>query len=217
MNEIQIPTYDDMMNPLLKSMNSLGGSGTISEIEDKVAEIMNLSDEQVSHIRTTKTGKGWETLFGYRLAWTRSYLKIYGLLENSTRGVWALTPKGQATPEVDQKEVARYVKEQSRTKKSETEEEEELLPDDAVIELWEDELLSTLLEMEPSAFERLIQRILRESGFVQVEVTGRSGDGGIDGKGIIRLSGLLSFHVFFQCKRYKGTVGSREVRIFEAQ
>src|SRR3546814_8903609 len=49
--------------------------------------------------------------------------------------------------------------------------------------------------------------------FVQVEVTGRSGDGGIDGTGILRLS-LMSFHVLFQCKRYQGSVGSGAVRDF---
>ena len=68
--------------------------------------------------------------------------------------------------------------------------------------------------MEPSAFERLVQRLLRESGFIQVEVTGRSGDGGIDGKGIMRLGGLLSFHVIFQCKRYRGSVAPSQVRDF---
>ena len=56
--------------------------------------------------------------------------------------------------------------------------------------------------------------LLRESGFIQVEVTGQSGDGGIDGKGIMRLGGLLSFHVIFQCKRYQGSVGAGHVRDF---
>jgi restriction system protein len=79
---------------------------------------------------------------------------------------------------------------------------------------WRDEILDALLEMEPSAFERLVQRLLRESGFIQVEVTGRSGDGGIDGKGIMRLGGLLSFHVIFQCKRYRGSVAVSQVRDF---
>ncbi len=68
--------------------------------------------------------------------------------------------------------------------------------------------------MPPDAFERLVQRMLRESGFIQVKVTGRSGDGGVDGKGIMRLSGLLGFHVIFQCKRYRGSVGASQVRDF---
>jgi restriction system protein len=92
---------------------------------------------------------------------------------------------------------------------------EEAGPGEAAKETtWRDELLETLLEMDPSAFERLVQRLLRECGFVQVEVLGRSGDGGIDGKGIMRLGGLLSFHVIFQCKRYRDTVGAGHVRDF---
>jgi restriction system protein len=72
----------------------------------------------------------------------------------------------------------------------------------------------TIYGLGANAFERLIQRLLRESGFIQVEVTGQSGDGGIDGKGIMRLGGLLSFHVIFQCKRYSGSVTASQVRDF---
>ncbi len=68
--------------------------------------------------------------------------------------------------------------------------------------------------MSSSAFERLVQRLLRESGFIQVEVTGQAGDGGVDGHGILRLGGLLSFHVIFQAKRWKGAVGASQVRDF---
>lgn len=83
---------------------------------------------------------------------------------------------------------------------------------DAAVEGWRDRLMELLQGLDPSAFERLAKRLLRESGFVEVEVTGRSGDGGVDGTGVLRLSGLITFRVFFQCKRWRGTVGSREVR-----
>ncbi len=78
---------------------------------------------------------------------------------------------------------------------------------------WRARLLTTLIGMKPDAFERLCQRILRESGFTKVEVTGKSGDEGIDGTGVLRVN-LLSFHVRFQCKRWKGSVGSGVVRDF---
>src|SRR5262245_62553844 len=82
-------------------------------------------------------------------------------------------------------------------------------------EAWKRELHSVLtLKLSPAAFEKLVQRVLRESGFTQVEVTGRTGDGGIDGRGIARIHGFMSFHVLFQCKRYKGTVASAEIRDF---
>jgi restriction system protein len=78
---------------------------------------------------------------------------------------------------------------------------------------WQDILLDCLLKMKPAAFERLCRKILKDSGFIKVEVTGRSGDGGIDGIGVLRLN-LLSFHVFFQCKRWKGSVGASAIRDF---
>ena len=76
------------------------------------------------------------------------------------------------------------------------------------------ELLSTIKEISPAAFERLCQRFLRELGFGNVEVTGKPNDGGIDGKGILRLGNILSFHVVFQAKRYKETVSPNVVRDF---
>lgn len=69
------------------------------------------------------------------------------------------------------------------------------------------------MRLDPAGFERLAQRLLREAAFVSATVTGRSGDGGIDGLGVYRMS-LVSFPVFFQCKRYVGSVGSGAVRDF---
>jgi restriction system protein len=78
---------------------------------------------------------------------------------------------------------------------------------------WREQLLDVLLSIEPDAFERLCQRLLRESGFTKVEITGRTGDGGIDGVGVLRMN-LLSFHVLFQCKRWRDSVSSPVVRNF---
>jgi restriction system protein len=209
MNNVTVPTFDSMMNPLLEALRELGGSATIEEMREKVAEIMGLSDEQIELLHDPE--KGSQTAVEYRLAWTRTYLKKYGLLENSSRGIWALTPEGRKIGRVNPKQVRRYVQELSRK----TTGDEDEVEDEVSEELsWRDMLLETLLEMDPAAFERLAQRLLRESGFVQVEVTGRSGDGGIDGKGIMRLGGLLSFHVIFQCKRYSGSVSSGHIRDF---
>ena len=206
--EIDLPTYETMMNPTLQALKDLGGSATIEELFSKVVEIMGLKDEQLEIIHDPDRGSRTEV--EYRLAWTRSYLKKYGLLENSNRGVWALTQKGRETEKVNPKEVSRYWRDLKK-KGQEIGEEHESNDED---HSWQEELLQTLLSMAPDAFERLVQRMLRESGFIQVQVTGRSGDGGIDGKGIMRLSGLLSFHVIFQCKRYKGSVTASQVRDF---
>jgi restriction system protein len=201
--------YDDLFNPLIQALKVLGGSGTNEEINTKVAEIVNIPSEQLEILHNPE--KGGMTEIEYRLMWTRTYLKMYGIIENSTRGIWSLTEKGSKTEKVDEKDVVRVVREQMKKNKQEAGHDDEE-PNHKVE--WQGELLDVILKMSPAAFERLIQRILRESGFVQVEVTGQSGDGGIDGHGIMRLGGLLSFHVIFQAKRWKGTVGAGHVRDF---
>ncbi len=210
MAKVDVPTFDALMNPVIQALKSLGGSGTIEEINNEVSEIAGLSDEQLEILHNPE--KGGQTEVEYRLAWTRTYLKKYGVLENSSRGVWALTLKGRQLDRVNPKTVRRFMQEQGRKDRVVSVEDE--LDEAGTDAPWRDELLDTLLKIEPSAFERLIQRLLRESGFIQVEVTGQSGDGGIDGKGIMRLGGLLSFHVIFQCKRYRGSVTVSQVRDF---
>ena len=210
MTEVAIPTFDALMNPVIQALKDLGGSATIEEIDAKAGEIAGLSDEQLEVLHNPE--KGSQTEVEYRLAWTRTYLKKHGDLENSSRGVWALTRKGTQLDRVDSREVRRSVQEQMR--QAPTASEEEHIDETDTETSWRAKLFDTLLDIDPTAFERLIQRLLRESGFIQVEVTGRSGDGGIDGKGIMRLGGLLSFHVIFQCKRYKGSVTPSQVRDF---
>lgn len=211
----KLPTYDRLMNPLLRALQVLGGSGTVTEIYDKVVELEKLPEDVLAQPHDPE--KSNQSEVAYRLAWARTYLKKYGLLENSARGVWSLTGKAKETEHVDPKIVVRTVR--ALDKKEETDKDGELpTPADATedeLEKWKQKLHAILTEkLTPSGFERLVQRLLRESGFTQVEVTGRSGDGGIDGRGIARIHGFMSFHVLFQCKRYKGSVSSGEVRNF---
>ena len=207
--------YDDLFNPTLKALKNLGGSGSVSEIEEQVINILNLTEDAINEIHRESTTK-----LTYRLAWARNYLKRYKLIENSSRGVWALTENGQKTNEVDKEKVKKAVvkkdKEQ-RLNKQKVEKGEPQLEDktEEVEEFgWQDKLIETMKAIHPDQFERLCQRLLRELGFVNVEVTGRTNDGGIDGKGIIKLGGVLSYHVVFQAKRYQGSVSSSVIRDF---
>lgn len=201
-----VPKYDDLFNPLLTALHELGSSASISELEEKIAAILKLSEADLE-----EPHDGNRTKFSYNLAWARTYLKRFGLLENSSRGVWALTSEGQKTPSVKKEAVKKFVQEEDRKRKQEQEAQEVEEPVDSG---WETEALDALKKMSPEAFERLCQRVLRESGFIQVEVTGRSGDGGIDGRGVVKLGTILSFHVHFQCKRYKDTVPAPVIRDF---
>lgn len=204
---MSVPKYDELLNPLLNALQNLGSSASIQEQEDEVASLFGLSEKDLSEIH-----KGNRTKFSYRLAWARTYLKRYGLLDNSSRGVWALTPSGHKTESVDPVAVKRLVVALDRKERKQSEAKAKLTGSEELG--WEDQLIDCVRSMPPDAFERLCQRLLRESGFIQVEVTGRSGDGGIDGKGVVQLGGLLSFHMIFQCKRFKGSVGASIIRDF---
>lgn len=207
----KVPPYDHLLNPLLRAMNALGGSGSIEEIYDKIVDLEKFPEDLVSQLHDPE--KSNQTQLGYRLAWARTYLKKYGLLENSSRGIWSLSPKAKDIRSVDPSEVVRTVRAMDKKSSDLAANPETLdLPQDLD---WRQQLHGILThKLTPTAFERLVQRLLRESGFTQVEVTGRSGDGGIDGRGIARIHGLMSFHVLFQCKRYTGSVGSGEIRDF---
>src|SRR3989442_570402 len=113
-------------------MHLLGGSASVAEQEDKVASVLNLNDRDIAEIH-----RGNTTKLSYRLAWARNYLKRYGLLENSARGVWSLTPEGIKTQSVDPKQVNRCVKQLSDTVEQRT-----VTPDEGETEsqprTWED-------------------------------------------------------------------------------
>jgi restriction system protein len=215
----QMPTFDSLMNPLLDALFALGGSGSIDEIYEKVLELENIDEEISSAPHNLE--KSNQTEVAYRLAWARTYLKKYGFLENSSRGVWALTNLAKEQKHIIPQDVVKEVREvdkaQSKLKPKKVKNHQIELDDTDTPEAqgWREELHHVLTkEMTPDAFERLTQRLLRESGFVQVEVTGRTGDGGIDGKGIARIHGFMSFHVIFQCKKYQGSVSAGDIRDF---
>lgn len=217
-SQASMPTFDELFDPLLRALRALGGSGSIEEIYAKTVEVAGIPDDVASQMHDPE--KSNMTEVGYRLAWARTYLRKYGLLENSSRGIWSLTAKGATTESLDPAEVVRSVRaldkpeggKKSKKPEAPVTEVSGDLPEE---ERWKDRLNEVLTQqLSPQGFERLVQRVLRESGFVAVEVTGRTGDGGIDGKGIARINGFMSFHVLFQCKRYKGSVGSSEIRDF---
>ncbi|MDO8953534.1 MAG: restriction endonuclease [Gammaproteobacteria bacterium] len=202
------PTHIDLMWPTLQAVKMLGGSGSIEEIFDKVVEIQQYPES----IQNIPAASGNNTQLEYRAGWARSYLKKAGALENSSRGVWAITKFGETIQESDVKGLNKKVRDSYPENKEVVFSKPNQISEQEVIS-WKDELLSELQQIEPSDFEKLCQRLLRESGFIKVEVTGKSHDGGIDGVGVLRVN-LLSFQVIFQCKRYKGSVGSSAVRDF---
>lgn len=211
--EIGAPTYDELIWPTLKALKELGGSATNQELVDKIIELEGYSEE----IQKVPHREGRETKLEYRAAWARTYLKKYGAINNHSKGVWVLLDKGEAMTEAEAQRVPEIIRAQDPSRQKHHNQLPDIEDEDEVIieeeDNWKTVLLDKLKTIKPDAFERLCQLILRESGFVKVQVTGRSGDGGIDGIGILKMN-LLSFHVSFQCKRYQGSVGSAELRDF---
>lgn len=213
-----LPKYNDFHWPTVMALREIGESGSNDEIAETVIRLMGFSEEDQAILH----GDGPQTEIEYRLAWARTYLKGMGLATNSKQGIWSLTDEGKSVTE-DQIPALRrqYLnnlreKREAKARAAEREElvseltAEEVAPED---DMWRDELLEALMSMDPAAFERLTMRLLREAGFINTKVTGQSRDGGIDGTGSHRMS-LISFPVFFQCKRYRGAVTPSAVRDF---
>lgn len=216
MAQAVVPDHSQLQWPTIEAVRALGGSGSIDEIVEKVFEQQDFTDQQQRVLH----GDGPQTELAYRLAWARSYLKAMGLLINSRRGVWSLTEDGRS---VTREETSRLyadvvvrLREEQRAKRQARQVNESALGEDQPADDepdWREQLLEVLMTIPPDAFERLSRRLLREAGFISAVVTGRSGDGGIDGLGVYRMS-LVSFPVFFQSKRYRGSVGPSAVRDF---
>jgi restriction system protein len=211
-----VPSYDELLWPTLQALRALGGTARLEEIDEKVIEIEHFNEAQLAVLHND----GPRSEIEYRLAWARTYLKGMGLVVNTTRGVWEITSEGRLRKhesiEPAWRQYQARLREESRRRKRSLKTAGADLDAEAEhdgTDTWREELLQVLLGMPPDAFERLAQRLLRAAGFLNTRVTGRSGDGGIDGMGVYRLS-LVSFPVFFQCKRYKGNVGPDKVRDF---
>ena len=191
--------------PLLDALRDLGDSGRPREASDRIAKNLNLPDEVLDE--TLKSGG---SKFHNQVAWARQYLVWEGMLDSSKYGTWTLTEKGRnahiteaEAGEIFKKWVAIHAENRKQKAAGEGDvlEEETPAPDTPSA----DEklsLISVLRSLSPVGFEKVSRELLRESGFENVEITGGSADGGIDGFGTLEINPFVSFKVLFQCKRY---------------
>ncbi|MEZ4938571.1 MAG: restriction endonuclease [Crocinitomicaceae bacterium] len=210
------PEFIKYIKPIVETLRELGGSGNSGEVTDIVIEKMGITEEELEVV--TKTGV---PRIKNQIHWARMYLVNASYIDSSKRGVWALTEEGLKVPVITHDDAYTIFKkgrekfEEQKKSKESKESKSELDEDDVDFEMdYRDELLKILQALPPEGFERICQRLLRESGFKKVIVTGKSGDGGIDGEGILEINPLLSFKVLFQSKRYQGSVSSSQVRDF---
>ena len=201
------------VNPVLQAIKRLGGSARPAEVCRAVAKDLGLEGSPMLE-ETLSTGA---SRFENKIAWVRLYLVLTGFLDRSKRGVWALTEKGQTSPLLSDNEISQLLLDvQRQGKKVESKPDADAKEDDEADKEPPEELgyKTRLLTLVRSIFPGAFERLLRESNFDQVVVTGRSGDGGIDGIGVLKVNAFVAFKVLFQCKRYVGVVSSSEVRDF---
>lgn len=221
MENPKIPKHFRFIIPIIEVLKELGGSGRAGEVTDLVIEKLDIPEEKLNE--TIKSGG---SRIKNQIQWARLMLAKTDYLDSSQRGVWSLTDKGLKAELNDQyllelykwrkqwmreyrKSIANRKDQPTAAEEDQLDEEETLEPDD-----YRSGLIKILQSIPPNGFERICQRLLRESGFEQVTVTGRSGDGGIDGIGLLQVNPFVSFKVLFQCKRYQGSVSPAQVRDF---
>lgn len=219
-NNIRGPQFVQFFQPVIDALVELGGSGQPSEVKELIADKLNITEDEQGEQISSGASR-----FSKNVDWARFYLAKAEFIDASTRGVWSLTEKGRSVKlsssealqlfqSIHQQFSVERRKQKDKTpaqldNKSDGSEE---LPD-------EDSdhrtiLLAKLMTLPADGFERLCQRLLRESGFESVTVTGKSGDGGLDGIGVLQVNPFVSFKVLFQCKRYSGSVTPSQVRDF---
>lgn len=212
-NQQKGPQFVRYFQPVIDALIQLGGSGRPEEVEETIADQLGLSEEE----RNEQIPSG-QSRFSNKVNWARFYLVKAGLIDSSTRGVWSLTEKGRTTSLTVEQALdlfhqihKPFTLGRKKSKVEKITEEEIATPEDVG---HRSALLATLLNLPAAGFERLCQRLLRESGFEKVQITGKSGDGGLDGIGILQMNAFVSFKVLFQCKRYSGSVNASQVRDF---
>lgn len=221
-NQKQGPRFVRYFNPVIDALKELGGSGSPDEVCGLVASKLAISEKEQSEQIASGTSR-----FANQVAWARFYLARAGLIDSSERGIWSLTEEGRAVSfsqatalQLFKKIHSLYAAERKgRPSEGAADESFEGSSPEAAVAAHgpsdhRAELLIILKSLPPAGFERLCQRLLRESGFQHVTVTGRSGDGGLDGNGVLEINPFVSFRVLFQCKRYSGAVTPSQVRDF---
>ena len=218
-----LPKWDDLMWETLQALRDMPMPVTINAASDAVSDRLNLTDDQRS---IPSHDQRWSYV-RFQVGFIMSALKGIGALDQPKRRLYNLTADGTdlSKEEMVHRHIRRNqeIREKKRARKATVDAPVDPDEADGTAEgnqpsehefSWRQELLEALKNLSPAAFEQLAAALLEAADFDEVEVTGRSGDGGIDGIGVYHPSGLISFRTAFQCKRYQGSVGPGAVRDF---
>ena len=176
-------------------------------------------------------------MFYNRVAWAKTHLKNAGLIENPLRGKVSISEAGrkvllQKPPTINckfLKQFPSYLTFIGQTPGEDDQGEEEAIIESTQtpLELMDasfntlrkataEDLIAKLKACSPGFFEQVVVRLLHAMGYGSVtgdaSVTGKPGDGGIDG--IIREDKLGLDVVCIQAKRWDGSVGRPVIQGF---
>ena len=230
-----MPTHQQLVVPILKAVNNLGGSAKTNEIIETVLEILPDAEQL---LQVAYPNRPQDSVLISRIAWGRSTAKRIGGLEQPAQGMYLLTESGEEILKLSDddaftkiQELDREAYRARRNQKelepgSETPEAREDVPDEDILSDsseeakdsdWKSQLLNRLHQLPPEGFEKFIIYLLRRQG-LQLQHTGGSGDEGVDAIGTAPLSPVLSSRVAVQIKRYAPEgkpIGRETVALFQ--
>ena len=207
-----MPKQSEIEMPLLGCLEKMGGKARPREIYDCLTQ--HFSDLTDSDLAETLQSGGLK--WTNRIQWVRQRLVSVGEMASPEHGVWAITDRGRKRlKERGNSEIVAPTKPSDEihlvTRPTSAVNLEELSDDYA--EAFKQKTIQKLQDLTPEQFERFAGVLLAAYGFVEVRVSGRAGDGGIDGHGKLKV-GLATMNVAFQCKRWQGPVGRPEIDKF---
>lgn len=224
MPKLKGPQFIQYFQPVIDALQDLGSSAKPKEVYDWIADRHQISQKEMEE--TTKAG---QSRYENKIGWARFYLAKAGMIDSEQRGVWVLTEKGRkaSLSHDDAYRLFKEVRENfprpvSRAGKAaaaddESDDADTSAPDEKSYlnqDEIQEELVTLLRSVTDKGFEELCARLLRHIGFANVNVTGKTGDRGVDGEGYLLINRFVRTKVMFQCKRYAGTVQAKEVRDF---
>lgn len=161
-----------------------------------IQKFPQLTEEDLEEVMISGANK-WHN----HIQWVRQKLIDKGDMYSPERGIWAIT-------------------EQGRQRISSNRRFQQVLPQVNLVEIYDEyeedfksQLLDRFHELTPRQFEEFSKKLLQVYGFTNLNVTDVGPDGGIDGYGRLKI-GLATMNVAFQCKRWKGNVGRKEIQQF---
>lgn len=208
-------------------LQEAGGRLDTAEIKEKVKDkYLDLCDDSIvcPYEKGSWHHPAWEHLVDHGIQTLRKTDVIY----NAQKGTWALTGRGPATVEVlggtkgperrsdspptPTHSISRLTAPPAEKPEPVSVAETARSGPAGADMLIEEEIISRMTDMSPRQFEEFVGKLFEGLGYSDVDVVGRSGDGGVDviGKLEAPLIGP-SITVVCQVKRHKGNVGPSDV------